>query len=229
MKLKNPLAGGGAIAALALLPASGALAGTAPVTVRVEGAKTELLATTKVDVHAGSLTRFGAPGGKCPDHSAAGALDAATHHNWKGIWESSFDDYEVTSILGETHTFSSKRDYWEIFVNGVAAQTGACEIALKPGEQLIFAAVPQKGAMEVPLVLSAPRRVRVGVPFAVQVRARSRGRIVGVEGAEVSGGGLSARTDGQGTARLTPTRAGALKLEAAKPHFVRDEITITAS
>ena len=124
--------------------ASLAFAGTAPITVRVEGVKHELLPPTVVHEHAGSLTRFGAPSGKCSDDSAAGALDSATHHNWQGTWESSFGDYEITSILGETHTFSSSKDYWEVFVNNIAAQTGACEIKLKPGEQILFAAVPQK-------------------------------------------------------------------------------------
>src|SRR4051812_39189617 len=101
MRSKCVLAAGAALAVLVLLPPSLAVAGTAPVTVRVEGLKRELLAPSAVKVHTGSLTRFGAPSGKCPDTSAAGALDAATHHRWKGTWESSFGDYEITSILGE--------------------------------------------------------------------------------------------------------------------------------
>jgi hypothetical protein len=226
MKHKKLLAGGGALLALALMPASVAFAGSTPITVRVEGVKHELLAPTDVKAHSGSLTRFGAPTGKCSDDSAAGALDQATHHNWKGTWESSFGDYEITSILGETHTFASKKDYWEVFVNDVAAQTGACEIKLKPGEQILFAAVPQKGPSEAPLLVEAPRRARVGTTLTVQVRERAGRRVVPVQGAEVSGGGLHGRTNRGGFVRLTPTHTGRLTLVATRSEFVRGEATI---
>src|SRR5437588_3339979 len=99
MKQNKLLAGGGAMLVLALALGSTALGAVVRpsgprVTVRVEGLSRTLLGTTTVRPHAGSLTRFGAPNGKCSDRSAAGALDAATHHSWKGIWESSFSDYE---------------------------------------------------------------------------------------------------------------------------------------
>ena len=224
MRSKCVLAVGAAMAVLALLPASVALAGSsAPVTVRVEGANRPLLSTTTVKTHAGSLTRFGAPRGDCSDETAAGALDAATHHRWKAIWESSFNDYEVTSILGETHTFASKKDFWEIFVNGVAAQTGACEIKVKPGEQLLFAAVPQKGATERPLVIQDyPRHATVGESFNLRVFAYTdKGRTGRVPGAEVSGDGVHATANRFAVATITPSKPGNLVLRAAKSGFVR--------
>src|SRR5947209_9040835 len=211
------LAGCGAVALLALLPASAALAATAPITVRVEGLTRTLLAPTAVKTHSGSLTRFGAPSGKCPDASAAGALDIATHHNWKGTWESSFGDYEVTSILGEAHTFSSK-DFWEIFVNGVADQTGACETKLKPGEQILFAAAPVKGAARRPLVIQDyPKHATVGKAFGLRVFAYTdKGKTVRVKGAEVTGDGVHATTNQSAVASITPTRPGNLVLRATK-------------
>src|SRR5205807_10563438 len=114
-----------------------------------------------------SLTRFGAPKGKCPDTSAAGALDEATHQHWDGKYESSFGDYEVLSILGEAHSFSSK-DFWELFVNNGASSTGACGTHLHAGEELLFAAVPDKGT-EFPIAISAPAHVRRGDSFTVKV------------------------------------------------------------
>src|SRR5947209_7775612 len=187
------------------------------ITVRVEGLTRTLLAPTAVQTHSGSLTRFGAPSGKCPDASAAGALDIATHHNWKGTWESSFGDYEVTSILGEAHTFSSK-DFWEIFVNGVADQTGACETKLKPGEQILFAAAPVKGAARRPLVIQDyPKHATVGKAFGLRVFAYTdKGKTVRVKGAEVTGDGVHATTNQSAVASITPTRPGNLVLRATK-------------
>jgi hypothetical protein len=223
MRCKCVLAIGAAMSALALLPASAAVAGgTAPVTVRVEGLKRTLLAPTAFKAHAGSLTSFGAPNGKCPDASAAGALDAATHHRWKGIWESSFNDYEITSILGETHTFSSK-DFWEVFVNNVPAQTGACEITVRPGQQIMFAAAPDKGRTPRPLVIQdAPSHATVGRAFGLRVFAVSdKRKYVRVAGAEVSGDGISATTNQFAVATITPTKAGELVLRATHTGYIR--------
>jgi hypothetical protein len=230
MKKHKLLAGCGVPVALALALGGTALAagGSPTVTVRVEGVKRTLLGPTAVKVHAGSLRRFGAPAGKCPDKSAAGALNVATHHRWKATWESSFDDYEVTSILGEAHTFSSK-DYWEIFVNNVAAQMGACAIKIKPGEQILFAAVPQKGAMPEVLLVGAPAKTKVGSPMRLIVRARVGHRVRDIAGAEVTGGGLRATTDSSGKATLTPRTAGILLLHATKKGFVRGAVKVNVS
>ena len=194
MKQKKLLAGCGAVLALTLgstALAAGARPSASTVTVRVEGLHRTLLNPTAVKTHAGSLTRFGAPTGKCPDHSAAGALDGATHHRWKGIWESSFGDYEVTSILGETHAFSSK-DFWEIFVNNVAAQTGACEIKLKPGERIVFAAVDLGGR-------------RDGVAAAHERPAEGKRRpVLRGAGARAARGPADQRCRGAGDGRRRP-------------------------
>jgi hypothetical protein len=222
MKKKTFLALCGALLALTLAATPVALAGsTAPVTLRVEGLNRTLLMPTAVKTHSGSLTRFGAPSGKCPDASAAGALDTATHHNWKGAWTSSLNDYEVTSILGETHTFSSK-DFWDIFVNNVAAPTGACEIKLRPGEQLLFAAVPDKGT-EYPLVLTAPHTATVGHVFTVKVVYFVKQHVSHpLAGVRVSGNGVSAATtNSRGEAKLHSLKAGRLILHATHADFVR--------
>jgi hypothetical protein len=226
MRSKCVLAAGAALVVLAVLPVSLAVAAgssSPTVTVRVEGVAKTLLKPTKVTAHPGSVTRFGAPKGDCSDQSAQGALDIATRHRWVGKWSTQFGpEYEITSILGETHTFSSK-DFWEIFVNGVAAQTGACELKLHSGEQILFAAVPIKGATPRPLVIQdLPKHATVGHEFALRVFAyTNKGRTVRVAGAAVSGGGISAATNHFAVAMITPTKAGNLVLHATKSGYIR--------
>src|SRR5438270_13293243 len=66
------------------LAASGPkLAAAGPkVTVRVEGRTHNLLPTTTVQTQSGWITKGGVATGLCSAQSGAGALDAATHHNW---------------------------------------------------------------------------------------------------------------------------------------------------
>jgi hypothetical protein len=222
MQKKMFIALGGALLALTLAGTPVALAGgSAPVTLRIEGLNRTLLTPTDVKTHSGSLTRFGAPSGKCPDASAAGVLDAATHHNWKAKYESSFNDYEITSILGETHAFSSK-DFWEIFVNNVAAQTGACEIKLRPGDQVLFAAVPDKGT-EYSLVLTAPHTATVGHAFTVKVVYFVKQFVSHpLAGARVEGNGVGAvTTNSRGEARMHSLKSGRLILHATHADYIR--------
>lgn len=220
MHSKKILALGVAIAAC-LLPCSVAAAASGPaVSVRVEGLKRTLLAPTVVHLHAGSLTRFGAPTGACPADSGAGALDVASHHRWVGTWSTSFSDYEITSILGEAHAFSSK-DFWEIFVNNVAASSGACALKLHAGQQLTFAAVPQSG-VEFPIAIKAPASATVGRTFTVTVVAfDAKGKSRPLAGATVTVAGHSGKTDSHGTVPLTPNHAGTFTLTAAHRGYIR--------
>lgn len=122
-------------AATAAAPRASATA--APkVTVTVKGRTKTLLATRTVQTATGWITRGGAPRGKCPADSAQGALNVATRGSWKGTWSSSYDEYYITGILGDTE--SGKKYYWGIYVNGKAASKGACEIKLKSGDKLLF-------------------------------------------------------------------------------------------
>jgi hypothetical protein len=210
----------GAVAFALVSSSAGAGAATAPaVSVRVEGLKHTLLEPTVVHVHGGSLTKFGAPSGACPAGSAAGALDRATRHHWVGTWSSSFHDYEITSILGEKHSFTSKF-FWEIFVNNVPASFGACALKLHRGEQLVFAAVPVS-ATEYPIVLSPVGQPSTGHPFAVKVFYIKHGKRKPISGARITGAGLVATSNRHGVATVTPPGAGRLVLHASAKGFVR--------
>jgi hypothetical protein len=207
--------------ALLAMPAAAHAAGAPKVTVRVEGAKKTLLLPTTVQTHSGSITKYGAPKGGCPAQSGQGALDVATRHRWAGKWSTEFGpEYEITSILGETHSFTSK-EYWEIFVNNVAASVGACQLHLHAGEQLLFAAVPDSGTAY-PLALEAPTSATTGRTFKVKVvYFNGKGIAKPLSGATVSVAGHSGKTNHQGIVPLTPTHAGTFVLQAQHAGYVR--------
>jgi len=123
-----------AIAALVMVPA--ALAAAPTVTVQVQGKGKTLLAATSVSPSSGSITKGGAPAGKCPDDSAQGALNVATHGHWSGKWYASYKEYYITAILGTSET--GKKYYWGLYVNGALASKGACDVKLKAGDKIVF-------------------------------------------------------------------------------------------
>ena len=108
---------------LALLTPSAALAADpATVTVRVEGDAETLLARTVVPATGPALVR---DGDSCPGDSAAAALDRATAGAWSGTWNPSFSDWELTTIKGESHSFSAAA-YWGFFLDEAVANAGIC-------------------------------------------------------------------------------------------------------
>ncbi|MGH2876044.1 MAG: hypothetical protein ACRDNJ_00285 [Solirubrobacteraceae bacterium] len=219
MKSSSVLAAGVAGAALLLLsPAASLAASPTTVSVRVEGLNNTLLPATRVRTQRGSITKGGAPRGACPATNAAGALDAATHDDWTGSYDSF--GLSVVSILGESHPFSSS-DYWSVFVNGHFASAGICDLRLARGEQLLFAAVPQRGT-EYPLAISAPRHA--GHRFTVTVTAyRARGAARPIAGASVTDGGVTNR-HGRTTVRVP--RSGRVTLTASRRGHIRAETTV---
>ena len=106
------------------------------VTITVKGRTKTLLATRTVRGRSGSITRGGAPAGKCLADSAQGALNVATRGHWKGKWYASYNEYFITSILGDSET--SKKYYWALYVNGKSSSKGACDVKLRAGEKLLF-------------------------------------------------------------------------------------------
>ena len=211
----------GATALVAVLVVAAVAAASAPkVTIRIEGGKRTLLATTTVQApSSGSITKNGAPKGKCPADSAAGVLNVATKGNWSGSWSSKYGDYLITKILGDTE--SGTKSYWEILVDNVAASTGACEIKLHPGDRLLFAAVPLTGT-GYPLVTKAPAKAKAGKPLSVKVDYyNGKGAAKPLAGATVKGAGASSTTNAKGIARLTDAHAGTITVKASKTGYIR--------
>jgi Domain of unknown function (DUF4430) len=126
---------GAAQVATAAVPARTAAA--APkVTVEIQTSGKTLGATKTVQTKPGWITRGGAPTGKCSAESAQGALNVATHGDWKGSWSKSYDEYYITGILGLNET--GKKYYWGLYLNGKVASKGACDLKLKTGDKLLF-------------------------------------------------------------------------------------------
>jgi hypothetical protein len=121
------LSSGAALAASSVGPA---------VTVQVK-TPTKTLLNTTTHGEKGSVTKGGAPKGKCPGDTAAGALDAATHGKWTGKYYSSVTPpgILVTSILGVK---PKSPHYWAFLVNGKTAITGVCGVKLHKGDKFLF-------------------------------------------------------------------------------------------
>jgi hypothetical protein len=220
MDVKKLIAVCGATAAIVLAPSAALGAAGTKVTVRVEGLNKTLLAQTTVRTHAGWITKGGAPRGACPDASAAGALDVATHHRWSGPYSASVGGIEVFTILGERHTFSSP-SFWELFVNNRAASVGACEQRLHRGDQLLFAAVSQK-TIAYPIAIRAPRHATVGHRFDVKVVwFNAKGIAKPLSNAVVIVHGKGVRTNSSGTVGITSGSAGTIVIRAGRAGYVR--------
>ncbi len=209
------LCGAAALVGLLVAVPAGAAGGGTTVTVRVEGLRQELLAPKAVKTHGGWITKGGTPTGKCSARTAAGALDVATHHRWSATYSASLG-VEVTSILGETHPFTSHY-YWSIWVDNRFAPAGVCGLTLRKGEQLLFAAVHYPGN-PFPLALNAPAHATSGKPFKVTVVwFPAKGKAKPLAGARVDG----ALTNSHGIAKITPHKAGTLVLRATKAGYIR--------
>jgi hypothetical protein len=221
MDVKKLIAVCGAIVVAVVSPAAAAVAAAGTtVTVRIEGVKKTLLAPSRARTHAGWITKGGTPSGTCPETSAAGALDVATHHRWGGTYSASVGGLEITSILGERHTFSSAY-FWEIFVNNRAG-VGGCAQTLHRGDQLLFAAEPVKGATEYPTAIRAPRHATVSRPFTVKVVWwGAKGIARPLKGADVTVRGQTMTTTSGGTVQVTSATPGRLVIRADEKHYIR--------
>jgi hypothetical protein len=184
--------------------------------VRIEGVKKTLVATKTVKTGTGTITKDGA---KCPANGAGGALNAATHGNWGG--QNTSFGLELTSILGETYTFTGSKYFWEIFVDNAPASVGLCDQKVKPGDSLVFAAVPQKG-MHYMTGIKAPKSAKAGKPFKVTVVIYGpKGKPKPLAKAPVRFGKVAVLTNAHGTATLKVTKPGRITLHSATKGEVR--------
>jgi hypothetical protein len=210
--------GAATIAAASAPTAALAAGGPTTVNVRIEGVNRTLLPSTNVRTHTGSITKGGTPAGACPATSGAGALDVAAHHKWNG----SYGQFglSVTSILGESHAFTSS-DYWSLWVDNQFAPAGVCGLKLHRGEQLLFAAISQKGTI-LPIVLTGPKRATAGHPFTVKTSYyNGKGVATPLAKTHVVVGSVNTTTGSGGTVAIDPTKSGPLKLRAFSKGFIR--------
>jgi hypothetical protein len=189
------------------------------VTVRVEGKTRSLLQAKSIHTHGGFITRNGAPSGACSANSGAGALDVATKHRWTGSWSTSFNDFLISKILGDTET--SSKFYWGIWINNRYATSGACGLKLHRGDKLLFA-VDSVAHHEHPLAIRAPKQAVVGGSFNVKVVSYSdKGKSQPAAHVSLAGAGQGVVTNSHGVAHVVAGQAGTLKLGASATGFVR--------
>jgi hypothetical protein len=194
---------------------------TAPDTlsVRIEGAARTLLPTRSIAVPSGSVTKDGAPRGACPGDTVAGALNAATHRNWVGKYYVQYNDYLITSILGETP--DPMVGYWGIWVDNRFATAGACAIQVQVGDRILFA-VDSTQQHEHPLGLSGPATATAGSAFRLKVVSYSdAGRATPLGGAQVTGAGLTLVTNHRGFASVDTHKTGTLSFNASAAGHIR--------
>jgi hypothetical protein len=210
---------------LGAVPAALASASAPSVSVRIEGLNKTLLDASKVKPTAVSKT-----GHSCAANSAAGALSAATGGRWSGSWSTSYKDFEVTKISGETDNYSTTKSYWEFFVNGVPASLGVCSQKLKAGEQILFAAVGSTESPADPITVKGAS----GGPYTVDY-VNSKGKSAPLKGATVTVWSSSKQTvdtvttTAKGVAKLDVVTPGTYSVTITKKGYIRDETSFAVA
>jgi len=219
-----------ALAAALALTGARAASAAAPITVRIEGTTSTLLPTTVVRLGSAKVVKNGVAADSCSGASAAGALEVATHGNWKGTWSASYKSYFLSSIDGLGFP-STGAKFWAFWVNDAPATLGICGYDPKPGDSILFfpdcygKTCPKNNGV---LGVRAAAVATVGKPLTVTVTAYSdaKGTPSAAAGATVSGGGVTATTAAGGTATLSFAHAGRVTLKVSAPHALRTEAAV---
>lgn len=229
------------VAAVAATP-SGAAAGPAAATVRVEGLNSTLYPLTAVTTTATPATGDGGAH-TCPSgYNAANALSIATAGNWAGSYSTSYNDWLVSRIGSETYPASSGPNaayngfYWAFWDDHAPATAGVCGTAVNNGDEILFfpdcfssvtygSTCPPGWVSPNVLGLAAPTVAQRGQPVQVTVTsyANSNGAPSPASGATVSGSGSGATTDSAGNASVTFAATGTFTLQATASNSVRSE------
>jgi hypothetical protein len=210
---------------LACVP-SALAAAPATVTIRVEGATQTLVPPTQVTTTTAPVVKDGNPKDSCAGTTALGALELATSGNWSGPWDTSFNQYVVNSIEGESHAFFSGA-FWELWINHVSSEKGACEAPVEAGQEILFAPCPEAASECPTLGVEAPASANVGEPVAVTVKKYNKsGEGSDASGASVNGASGVATTDATGRATLTFSSAGTVPVQVSAPESIHTETSV---
>ena len=208
-----------------LLCTTAALAASpSTVTVRVEGLTETKLLPTQVTTTAEPVVKDGVAEDSCSGTSTLGALQLATDGNWSGPWEPGFHQYEIDSIEGESHPFFSG-EYWNLWINHVSSEKGACEAELQSGEEVVFAPCSETSECPGTLGIEAPASAGLGESVQVTVeKYDSTGHPLPMTGATVTGAELPTNSSGQTTVRFSSRGEVPVRAEAAES--IRAETTV---
>jgi hypothetical protein len=235
------------LAALYCVPA--ALASPITVNLRVEGSsKTlyegpvttdgETITTTSGGAHSCDYADNGSAGGFANGGNSAGTPTTALHDaaidagltfdaQWFGTGAGNGDpgDFFVSQVGSDINQSVAPYASWGFAVNSTTAPVGGCQIALAPGNAVLWAYDYFNKAHL--LQLSVPATAIAGTPVTVHVVDGQTGQAIsGAAIGQVSSGvtttlPASSTTDAGGNATVTLTQAGTHTLKATRDDSVR--------
>jgi hypothetical protein len=140
-------------------------------------------------------------------------------------WSTKLGDFFVTQVGSDADETEEPYDSWGYAVNDTTAPVGGCQIALAPGNEVLWAY--NYFNLHHLLDLTGPTSVDVGTPFTVHVSDGQTGKPIehAAIGEMVDGvtttiaGGVS--TDANGNATVTVAHAGTVTLKATEAESVR--------
>ncbi len=240
-----------AVVLAALVPCATALAGPVTVKLRVEGSTNTLFegdVSTQGETFETSSSNgphpcdysengFGgreANGGNAGGTPTTALRDAALadglafNAEWFGSGPKENEnpgDFLVTQVGSEVNETSSPYDSWGYAVNDTTAPVGGCQIALAPGNEVLWAY--NYFNLKHLLSLSGPATATVSTPFTIRVVDGQTGEpIAGATIGEDVGGVTtplpgSPTTSASGEATVTLTGTGTVRLKATQENSVR--------
>jgi hypothetical protein len=161
-------------------------------------------------------------------HDAALEIGLAFNAKWFGSGKEGAGnpgDFFVTQVGSDVELTEAPFDAWGYAVDDTTAVVGGCQIALAPGNEVLWAY--NYFNLKHLLSLSGPASVSVGTPFTVHVTDGQTGApISGAAIGEVAGEVTttipsSPLTDANGNATVVLAHAGTVKLKATQSESVR--------
>jgi hypothetical protein len=209
--------------AIAAVAAPSAAAAPVSVNLRVEGASStifdgpvttdghDITTASSMGSHPCDGTNNGAL--PTPGPTATAALDDGARLNglsWNADWFSSFNDFSVSSVAGES---ANTTQFWGFAVNFQFGQVGGCQTRVNNGDEVlwIFDAFSKTHVLK----LTGPAAATTGSPVTVTAINADDG--TAAAGATVNG----ATTGADGKATLSFADAGVYKLKADRADSVR--------
>jgi hypothetical protein len=216
-----------AIAVLALVAASPAVASPVTVNLRVEG-KTSTIFEGPVTTDAKTLTKDASGPHKCdgtngganpnPGPTLTTALDdgsIAGGFTWDGTWFNSFDDFGIDRIGPDSNSSS---EFWGYALNYQPSSVGGCQQLVSTGDDVLFAYDFFSKAHL--LKLTGPGTAEQGQPVTVKV-------VDGQDGSAIAGASVGGQVTGaDGTAQVTFADRGEQRLKAERADSVRSNALV---
>jgi hypothetical protein len=170
----------------------------------------------------------GSPNGGTPSGTPTTALrDAAMADGlaFNAEWSTEFGDFLVTQVGSDVDEEKEPYDSWGYAVNDTTAPVGGCQIALAPGNEVLWAY--NYFNLHHLLSITGPASVDAGKSFSVHVVDGQTGQpISGAAIGEMTAGVTttipgSPTTDANGNATITLAHAGSVTLKATQLESVR--------